>query len=95
MVINDFNIFGTSLRPPEADAPLPVYTDAVLPGPIALERFQPISGRYPQIFKIRRNLKLSQFPAGNSGDACKSLDAISFRKGLGIGALEGSDHLES
>lgn len=94
MIINDFNIFGASSCPPEADAPLPVYSDTVLPSSIALERFQPITGRYPQVFKIRSNLKLSQFPAGNSGDACESLDAVSLEKDLGIGALEGSDHLK-
>jgi hypothetical protein len=94
MVINNFNIFGTSFCPSEADAPLPVNTDAVLPGSIALERFQSITGRYSQILEICRNFKLSQFPAGNCGDARKSLDAVSFRKGLGIGALEGSNHLK-
>lgn len=93
MVINDFNIFGTSFCPSEADAPLPVYTDAVLSGSIALERFQSITGRYSQVLEICGNFKLSQFPAGNGGDARKSLDAVSFRKDLGIGALEGSNHL--
>ena len=93
MVIYDFNIFGTSFCPSEADAPLPVYSDAVLSGSIALERFQPITGRYSQILKICSNFKLSQFPAGNIGDVRKSLDAVSFGKGLGIGALEGSNHL--
>jgi hypothetical protein len=94
MVICDFNIFGTSFRPSEADAPLPVYSDAVLSGSIPLERFQPITGRYPQVFKICRNFKLSQFPARNISDLRKSLDAVSLGKSLGIGALEGSDHLK-
>ena len=93
MVINDFNIFSTSFCPSEADAPLPVYTDAVLSGAIALERFQPVTGRYSQILDICGNFKLSQFPAGNCCDARKSLDAVSLRKSLGIGALEGSNHL--
>jgi len=92
MIICDFNIFSTSFRPSEADAPLPVYTDAILSGAIALERFQPITGRYSQIFEICGNFKLSQFPAGNCCDARKSLDADSSRKGLGIGALKGSNH---
>jgi hypothetical protein len=93
MVIDDFNIFGTSLRPSEADTPLSVYSDAVLSGSIALERFQPVTGRYSQILYICSNFKLSQFPAGNFCDARKSLDAVSFGKSLGIGALEGSNHM--
>ncbi|MFO7783683.1 MAG: hypothetical protein R6V25_03560 [Desulfatiglandales bacterium] len=93
MVINDFNIFSTGFRPSEADAPLPVYADAVLPGTITLEHFQPVTGRYSQILDVCGNFKLSQFPAGDFCDARKSLDAVSSRKGLGIGALEGSNHL--
>jgi len=45
VVICDFNIFDTSFCPSEADAPLPVYSDAVLSGSIPLERFQPIDYR--------------------------------------------------
>lgn len=93
MVINDFNIFGTSPRPSEADTPLPVNSNAVLSGSIALERFQPITGRHSQIFKVCGNFELSQFPAGNFGDACKSLDPVSFGESIGIKALEGSNHL--
>jgi len=92
MVINDFNIFSTSLRPQEADTPLPVYSDAVLSVSIALERFQSITGRYSQILEICGNFKLSQFPACNFCDARKSLDAVSFGKNLSIGAFEGSNH---
>lgn len=93
MAIYDFNIFGAGFRPPEADMPLPVYTDAVLSGAFALKRLQTITRRHSQIPGICGNFKLSQFPAGNRGDARKSLDAVPVRKSLGIGALEGSNHL--
>jgi hypothetical protein len=93
MVINDFNIFCTGFCPPEADSPLSVYTDAILSGSISLERFQAITGRYSQILEICGDFKLSQFPAGNIGNVRKSLDAVALRKGLGIKALEGSNHL--
>jgi len=84
MVINNFNIFGTSFCPSKADAPFSVNTYAVLPGSIALERFQSITGRYSQILEICRNFQLSQFPASNCDDARKSLDAVSFSEGRGI-----------
>jgi hypothetical protein len=48
MVIYNFNIFGAGFRPSEADAPLPIYSDAELSGSITLERLQPIIGRYSQ-----------------------------------------------
>jgi hypothetical protein len=94
MVICDFNILSASVCPSEAEAPLPVNTDAVLSGSIPFKRFQPIARRNSQIIEICGNFKLSQFPAGNSGDPRKSLDAVSFRKGLGIGALKRSNHLK-
>jgi len=92
MVIYYFNIFGTGFRPSEADAPLTVYSDAVLSGSITLERFQSITWRYFQILEMSGNFKLSQFPAGSSSDSRKSLHTVTFRKGLGIGALKGSNH---
>lgn len=79
MVIYDFNIFGASVCPSEAEAPLPVYSDAVLSGSITPKRFQPITGRYSQIHEISGNFKLSQLPAGNCGDPRKPLDTITFR----------------
>jgi hypothetical protein len=84
MVIKDFNIFGTGFCPPKADAPLSIYTDAIFSSSISLECFQAIAGRHSQIREVCSDFKLSQFPAGNSGNAGKSLDAVSFREGLGI-----------
>jgi len=65
MVVNDFNIFCTRFRPTKADAPLLIYSNTVLPDPIAFKRFQPVSGRYCQILKVSGNLKLPQFPSGD------------------------------
>ena len=93
MVINDFNISGTSFCPSEADSPLPVYTDTVLSGSIALKRFKSITGRNSQIIEICGNFKLPQFPAGIFRDARKSLDRIALGESFGIRALEGSNHL--
>ncbi|AMO96778.1 plasmid maintenance system killer domain protein [Collimonas fungivorans] len=45
MVINDLNICHSLLSPDEADAPLIIYTNTVLAGAIASQRFQTIAGR--------------------------------------------------
>jgi hypothetical protein len=92
MIIDDFNVFSAGFRPAEADAPLPIDSDAVLSGSISLERFQPIAGRHVQIVEICGNFKLSQFPARDCGHPRKSLDAVSFRKSLSVGARKGSNH---
>ncbi len=42
MVIDDFDVVRISFRPPKADPPLVIDTDAVLAGPAARELLQPI-----------------------------------------------------
>jgi hypothetical protein len=95
MVINNFNIFGTSFCPSKANATLPVNTDAVLPGSVAFERFQSVSWRYSQILKVSGNFKLPQFSTSDRLEVRESLDSDSLRKCLGIGTLEGADHTEN
>jgi len=41
MVIHDFNVVGSFLRPPEADSILVVDPDGVLPIPITLQFLEP------------------------------------------------------
>ncbi len=49
MVIDDFDVVCVSIQPAEADTPLVVDAYAVLSLAVALERFETISGRNPQI----------------------------------------------
>jgi hypothetical protein len=49
MVVNDPDIIGCSVMPSKTDPPLLIDADAVLPPPIALQRFEPIAGRYAEI----------------------------------------------
>jgi len=61
MVINDFHIFCTSIRPTKADSPLIIDANAVLTGTITLKCFKMIAGWHPQIIKPVSDFKLSQF----------------------------------
>src|SRR5207302_6579166 len=45
MVVHDFHVQLILALPAEANAPLVIDTDAVLPVPVALQRFKPISRR--------------------------------------------------
>jgi len=49
VVVSNFNIRGIAVTPYEADPPLIVDPDTVLPFSIALQHLQPIRWRYPQI----------------------------------------------
>jgi hypothetical protein len=60
VVIDDFHIFCTPIRPTKADTPLIVDTNAVLTGTITLECFKVIARWHPQIIKSTGDLKLSE-----------------------------------
>jgi len=69
MIINDFDLVCVALFPKEADSPLIVYSNAVLPGSAALESFQMVSWRHPQIIQRLRSRELNKFAEGNALDA--------------------------
>lgn len=51
MVINNFNTMRASISPGKADAPLAVDADAVLPGSVAFEGFQPVPWGNAQVIQ--------------------------------------------
>jgi hypothetical protein len=65
-------VFRSRIGPAEADSPLVVYTDAVLPYAVALERFQTVAGRYAQILQAAGDFKLTNFAAGDHCDIRES-----------------------
>ena len=48
MVVDDFHVVGVAIPPHEADAILIIDPDAVLALALAVQRFQPVSGRHTQ-----------------------------------------------
>ena len=51
VVVGDFDFAGIAARPAETETPLVIDADAVLAGAFAFERFEPIAGRDPEVFK--------------------------------------------
>src|SRR5689334_7955913 len=51
VVVDDFDMHGSSLMPNKTDAPLVVDPNRVLPLPIRLQRFEPVSGRNSKIIE--------------------------------------------
>jgi hypothetical protein len=93
VVINDFNIFCTCIRPMKADTPLIIDTNAVLTDTIILERFKVVAGRHSQIIKPSGDLELSKFAPCNLGYVYELLDTLTFRERFGVFTLERSDHV--
>lgn len=48
VIVDEFDILSTSIVPGEADPPLIIDSNAVLPRPVVFQRLQPIAGRHTQ-----------------------------------------------
>ena len=88
MVINNFDVFRTSLGPSEANPELPVDSDAVLTLAITRQWLQHIPGRYSKIIQLACSLELPNFPQGNSLKVDEASDAAPVCQLFGILTLE-------
>ena len=59
MVVNDLNPFWTSIAPPEADAPLIIDSDTVLPRTITAQTLEAVTRRNPEVFQTARSINLA------------------------------------
>jgi len=64
MVIHDLYFVGISLSPLEANSPLVVDANAILPSTIPGELFEAVAGRNTQIFQLFCGIEYSEFPPG-------------------------------
>lgn len=92
MVINNFDIFRTSLGTAEANPELPVDSYAVLILAVTMQWLQHIAGRHFKIIQLDCNLKLPDFPQGNSFKVDETSDAAAACQFLGILTVERYDH---
>lgn len=93
MVVDDFNLFGISSGPNEADAPLVIDADAVLTLTVAREGFEPVAGRKLQKIELHggvEQLKSGQRPFLDVGRQPPGAGA--FPKAGRFGAGEALDH---
>lgn len=69
MVVNDLNPFWTSVAPLEADTPLIIDSDTVLPCSITAQTLKPIARRNPKILQTTRGVNLTQLAQRDASDA--------------------------
>ena len=69
MVVNDLNPFWTSIAPPEADAPLIIDSDTVLPRPVTAQKLEPVAWRDPEVLQTTRCVDLTQLAQRDTHDA--------------------------
>jgi hypothetical protein len=68
MIINDLDLLGAFIRPPEYDPPLIVYSYRVLAGEIASQGFQAVSRRGSEIAEHGGVVELYQFATSDPGN---------------------------
>ena len=69
MVVNDLNPFWTSVAPLEADTPLIIDSDTVLPRTITTQTLKPVARRNPKILQTTRGVNLTQLAQRDASDA--------------------------
>ncbi len=80
VIIHDFNVGGTSIRPNEANPPLIVDPDTVLTDTISLKDLKPVAWRREKIFQPVRGVQHVELPGRNSGDTPPIRRSLPVRK---------------
>jgi hypothetical protein len=73
VVVNEFDVMRPGGAPPEADPVLIVHSNAVTPGSIPLELFEPVAGRDSQVADPLRRIDVGQFAPRHALDVCTDL----------------------
>jgi hypothetical protein len=59
MVVDEFEVFRTFIRPYEANPPLVVHSDRVLPGSVTPEGLRTVARGRPQIVQVGRGVQVA------------------------------------
>ena len=96
MIIHQFYVKSVSIAPDKADAPLSVHADAVLPQPVAFQRFQPVGRGYSQILQLKGVMNHLQLPLCCTQDVIwKTGNQKAVKQRFGMFVCEGFDHVAS
>lgn len=71
MIVGNFNIKSVAVEPPEADAPLVVDGDGILPFPVTLQPMEPVTWGHLEIVQPRRQVDVLQFAPGSPHDVSR------------------------
>ena len=93
VVVDDLDVEGICGAPDEADAPLIVDADGVLPRTIALQRLEPVSGWNAQVGKGVGRIEDDEFPKRDALKAGgQTTRAATLKERFRVGVAEGADH---
>ena len=93
MVVNDLNPFWTSIAPREADTPLIIDSNTVLPCSITAKKLESIARRDPEVLQTTRSIDLTQLAQRDASDArVKGGNRLPRRQPRGLTIPERLDH---
>ena len=92
MIIDDFNILGTSLRPAKAESVLIIDPNTAEPFTIALQSLEPVYGRNAQVIQRQSDFKLTQLATCHALEPDETFDANPIRELFGIPIFERRYH---
>jgi hypothetical protein len=93
MVVNDRNLVGIAILPPEADAPLLVHANTVLAGAIAPELLQSIPRRDAEVVELLGRIHRHKFAQHRASKIRRiASDWLPSEQPLGVAIGEGVDH---
>ena len=94
VVVDQFDIFGASVGPLEADPPLLVDTNAVRAGAVALQLFESIARRDPQVAENLGSVEDQQLSEGDPlSGVVKPSDPLPPPDPFGLLLSERPDHI--
>ena len=93
MIVHYLNVKGIGLNPTEADPPLVVDPNAVLPGPISGQGFQPIPRNRSQVRNGRRRVNVIELSLGHYSDTLKLPAELAPEDLFGFLVPERPDHI--
>jgi len=92
MVVHDLHIGRIRAGPPEADTPLVIHPNAVLTLAVASKRFQPVSGRRPEIGQCSRRVNLIELPLCHRGNTLQFAAEFAPEHLFGLPVTKRPDH---
>jgi hypothetical protein len=92
MVVNDLNVLCAPITPDEAETPLVVDTNAMLPFPVAMQCFQAIPRWRCQVAQFGSAVQLPKFSARDLLDCLKAPAALAAVKVLSLRTPERPNH---
>jgi hypothetical protein len=92
MVINDLDVVDISLSPGEANPPLVIDPDTMLPLAVAFQSLKPVAWGDLQVLERFGAVKIQELPPRDSLKASKPQDLQVSKQGFSVPGSKGTDH---